>query len=152
MIDYKKEGNPLTSASAIRHYAQGLLMRGFMDDQLATKVRVLKRKYNNKKGKAGEDMVFSNLHQQKIFELSEKIWGDKNGDEVEKKFVLASLSLPLSPKAFIDVLHTFRIGSWDEGFLKKGLELLQESKRAGFKERLRKLHFAEMQMVGRKAH
>ncbi|KAF8029980.1 hypothetical protein BT93_E2413 [Corymbia citriodora subsp. variegata] len=85
MIDFReKRGmDPFANANAFHHYVKKSLGQEFSDSQLANKIRVLKKKYSNNegKGKDGEDRAFSKPHEQKVFELSKKIWGaSKNGD------------------------------------------------------------------------
>ncbi|XP_030457032.2 GLABROUS1 enhancer-binding protein-like [Syzygium oleosum] len=84
MIDFreKKGMDPTTNGNAFHHYVRKSLGQEFTDSQLANKIRVLKKKYTNNegKGKDGEDRAFSKPHEQKVFELSKKIWGsNKNG-------------------------------------------------------------------------
>ncbi|OVA13158.1 Protein of unknown function DUF573 [Macleaya cordata] len=56
-------------------------------DQLNNKIRRLKKKYLNnvKRGKEGEDPVFSKPHDLKSFELMKEIWGGQDSKEGKSK-------------------------------------------------------------------
>ncbi|KAL3749440.1 hypothetical protein ACJRO7_010538 [Eucalyptus globulus] len=173
IIDYCEKGmDPFSNVSAFYHDVKGLLREDFTESQLANKVRVFKKKYRNNKGKGkvGEDRVFSNSHEGKIFELSKTIWGvemrgnatsgrEEIGVTIENKktdgagmFVAPPWSKSEASKSndsqelLDDISHMCRIGL-DEGSLNQGLALLEPSKRAELNERWSKLFCAEMQIV-----
>lgn len=85
MIDFrdKKGMDPCANTNTFHHYVKKSLGQEFTASQLANKIRVLKKKYSNNegKGKDGEDRTFSKPHEQKVFDLSKKIWGvNKSND------------------------------------------------------------------------
>lgn len=85
MIDFreKKGMDPCANTNPFHHYVKKSLGQEFTASQLANKIRVLRKKYSNNegKGKDGEDRTFSKPHEQKVFDLSKKIWGvNKSND------------------------------------------------------------------------
>ncbi|XP_030528884.1 probable transcription factor At1g11510 [Rhodamnia argentea] len=85
MIDFreKKGVDPTANTNAFHHYVKKSLGQEFTASQLANKIRVLKKKYSNNegKGKDGGDRAFSKPHEEKVFQLSKKIWGfNKSND------------------------------------------------------------------------
>ncbi|KAL3749461.1 hypothetical protein ACJRO7_010559 [Eucalyptus globulus] len=163
--------DPFSNVRAFYHDVKGLLRESLTVSQLANKVWVFKKKYRNNKGKGkvGEDWVFSNSHEGKIFELSKKIWDvemrgnatssrEEIGVTKNKKtdgagmFVASPQSKSEASKSndlqehLDNISQMCRVGL-DEGSLNQGLALLEPSKRAELKERWSKLFFVEMQMV-----
>ncbi|CAA0809775.1 DNA-binding storekeeper protein-related transcriptional regulator [Striga hermonthica] len=67
-------------------YIKGNLKFEYSREQLRSKVSRLKKKYLNalKKGKNGEDPVFSNPHEDRLFGLSKTIWGGSGSNTVQK--------------------------------------------------------------------
>lgn len=89
MIEYKeKEGvDPTMNIGAFHESVEDLLSCSVAKNQIVNKIRGLKKKFmkNVKKGRNGEDPVFSKPHDYKSFELSKKIWeSEANGDSKVK--------------------------------------------------------------------
>lgn len=81
IIDYKAEtGEDVNSkVDAFHEYAKDLLSVSLAKTQLYEKIRRLKKKFqtNLEKCQNGEEPVFSKPHENKLFELSQKIWGSE---------------------------------------------------------------------------
>lgn len=84
MLDYysKKGTDPSADMNAFHDFIKKSLHVDVTRNQLADKIRRLKKKYQNNasRGKEGEDPVFSKPHEHKAFELSKKIWGAEAND------------------------------------------------------------------------
>ncbi|XP_043698548.1 STOREKEEPER protein-like [Telopea speciosissima] len=83
MLDYfsMKGTDPSTDMNAFHEYIKKSFHVEFTRNQLADKIRRLKKKYRNNVGK-GKDPVFSKPHEHKAFELSKKIWGADAANDV----------------------------------------------------------------------
>lgn len=82
IIDYKEEtGDDVNSKTtdAFYEYAKDLLAVNLTKNQLFEKIKRLKKKFqtNEEKCQNGEEPVFSKPHENKLFELSQKIWGSE---------------------------------------------------------------------------
>ncbi|XVF79282.1 hypothetical protein PTKIN_Ptkin14bG0209200 [Pterospermum kingtungense] len=78
MLDYiEKKGDPFADTNAFHDFVKKSIHTDVSKVQLMYKIRRLRKKFLNNvgKGKNGEDKVFSKPHEQKVFELSKKIWG-----------------------------------------------------------------------------
>ncbi|KAH7838830.1 hypothetical protein Vadar_031710 [Vaccinium darrowii] len=91
LIDYreKKGADPMADLNAFQEFIKKSLlhMGDVSKSQFSTKVRRLKKKYQNnvKRATNGQDRSFSNPHEQMSYDLSKKIWGSEanNGVEVD---------------------------------------------------------------------
>ncbi|GER52142.1 DNA-binding storekeeper protein-relatedtranscriptional regulator [Striga asiatica] len=77
--------DPSADLTAVHDSIEGKLKVVFSREQLRRKVNRLKTRYLNalKKAKNGEDPVFSNLHEDMLFELSKKIWFSSGRNIIE---------------------------------------------------------------------
>lgn len=196
MIDFreKKGMDPFANTNAFHHFVKKSLGQEFTHSQLANKIRVLKKKYSNNegKGKDGEDRSFSKPHEQKVFELSKKIWGaNKSGDAggsseqtpvpkangtAKKSKAATAAKVPklkmetslerlkengeLVLSEHIDaasmlscdykMLQLSGLGL-DQDFMKKGWEMLDQSRKEELKERWKKVQLAEMRVLAERA-
>ncbi|XWS10234.1 hypothetical protein CRYUN_Cryun39dG0057900 [Craigia yunnanensis] len=79
MLDYlaEKGVDPFADTNAFHDFVRKSIHAGVSKAQLMFKIRRLRKRFENNagKGKNGEDRTFSKPHEQKIFELSKKIWG-----------------------------------------------------------------------------
>lgn len=88
MIDYKEKNDgadPSLNMVKFYEFVEDSLSCSVTKSQIVDKIRRLKKKYVNnlKKGRNGEDPVFSRPHEYKSFELSKKIWPSEGlGSEV----------------------------------------------------------------------
>lgn len=116
MIDYKAEtGEDVNSkVDAFYEYVKDSLSVTLTKNQLYEKIRRLKKKFqtNSEKWQNGEEPVFSKPHENKLFELSQKIWGsegtvtkanDSKVKSIKKKDkkdgnVVSNTSTPLKPE------------------------------------------------------
>ncbi|GER49243.1 DNA-binding storekeeper protein-relatedtranscriptional regulator [Striga asiatica] len=93
-------GGPSADMAAFYDYIKGNLKFESSREQLRRKVSRLKQRYLNalKKGKNGEDPVFSNPHEDRLFELSKIIWGGQNSKSIVLKEKEAADSKKLKEK------------------------------------------------------
>ncbi|XVF18335.1 hypothetical protein REPUB_Repub11eG0012700 [Reevesia pubescens] len=81
MLDYlaKKGVDPFADTNAFHDFVNKSIHTDVSKAQLMYKIRRLRKKFENNvgKGKNGEDRTFSKPHEQKIYELSKKIWGQE---------------------------------------------------------------------------
>lgn len=86
MTDYrsKKKADPVAHLSAFHEFIKKSLHVDVSKAQLQDKIRRLKKKYENNAGKEkkGKERTFSKPHEQKAYELSQKIWGNEKSDKV----------------------------------------------------------------------
>ncbi|XP_010241033.1 PREDICTED: STOREKEEPER protein-like [Nelumbo nucifera] len=82
MVDYhsKKGADPWTDMVGFHEFIKKALHVDVNKNQLADKIRRLKKKYKTNVGrrKGGKDPLFSKSHESKAFELSKKIWGSED--------------------------------------------------------------------------
>ncbi|KAL2245896.1 probable transcription factor At4g00390 [Sesamum indicum] len=90
MIDYvtKKKSDPVADLNAFHDFIKKNLQADVIRSQLQDKIRRLRLRYENNKGKEkeGKERIFSKRHEQNVYELSKKIWWNESGKEngVEK--------------------------------------------------------------------
>ncbi|XP_010241408.1 PREDICTED: STOREKEEPER protein-like [Nelumbo nucifera] len=172
IIDYSKKGtDPWTDMAGFLEFIKKSLHVDVNKNQLADKIRRLKKKYktNMGRGKGGKDPVFSKSHESKTFQLSKKIWGsdDAGGnnqattDDGKQKAenAVGSASSGEAPNAAVKadeelnwsmypcVMESFRLRpDFGEDIVKEGLGLMGSSKLKELEERWRKLHMEEIEM------
>ncbi|KAM7530751.1 hypothetical protein LguiB_034161 [Lonicera macranthoides] len=74
----KKGADPMSDMHAFYDFIKKSIHCDVTKNQLAAKVRRLKKKYENNASKEkGKDRTFSKQHEQKAYDLSKKIWGKK---------------------------------------------------------------------------
>ncbi|XP_054795063.1 probable transcription factor At1g61730 [Prosopis cineraria] len=73
---------PLKDINGFHDFIKKSVHVDVSNEQLANKIRTLKRKYvkNSQKGKNGEGPSFSKPYDKKVFELSKKIWPDEGAN------------------------------------------------------------------------
>ncbi|XP_042485964.1 STOREKEEPER protein-like [Macadamia integrifolia] len=83
MLDYysKKGTVPSADMNVFHEYIKKSFHVEFSRNQLADKIRRLRKKYQNNVGR-GKNPIFSKPHEQKAFELSKKIWGDSAANDI----------------------------------------------------------------------
>ncbi|WMV26968.1 hypothetical protein MTR67_020353 [Solanum verrucosum] len=91
MTDYrsKKKADPVADLSAFHEFIKKSLHVDVSKAQLQDKIRRLKKKYENNAGKEkkGKERTFSKPHEQKAYELSQKVWGKEKTDKVPVEVV-----------------------------------------------------------------
>lgn len=96
LIDYaaKKKADPIADMNAFHEFIKKKIHIDATRAQVQDKVRKLKIKYTNNKSKEidGKNRTFAKPHEQEVYELSKKIWGD------ESKVVANGGSLSLSSR------------------------------------------------------
>ncbi|KAK4421304.1 putative transcription factor [Sesamum alatum] len=94
MIDYaeKKKSDPVADLNAFHDFIKDSLHVDVTRTQLQDKIRRLKKKYENNKGKEkeGKDRTFSKSHEQKAYDLSKHVWGNESGKENGSEKVVGS--------------------------------------------------------------
>ncbi|KAL2473365.1 DNA-binding storekeeper protein-related transcriptional regulator [Forsythia ovata] len=94
MIDYfaKKKTNHVADLNAFHDFIRKNLHVDVTRAQLQDKIRRLKKKYENNKGKdkKGKERTFTKSHEQIAYELSKKIWGNENCVDNEGEKVIVS--------------------------------------------------------------
>ncbi|XP_010241034.1 PREDICTED: probable transcription factor At1g11510 [Nelumbo nucifera] len=81
IIDYsRKSTDPWTDMAGFHEFIKKVLHVDVNKNQLADKIRRLKKKYktNVGRGQGGNDPLFSKSHESNVFELSKKIWGSED--------------------------------------------------------------------------
>ncbi|KAK6914494.1 GLABROUS1 enhancer-binding protein family [Dillenia turbinata] len=83
LIDYnaKNGKDPFQDMNGFHEFVRKSLSSDFSKNQLTHKIRRLKNRFKSNvgRGEKGKDPVFGKTHDEKVFELSKKIW---EGDEV----------------------------------------------------------------------
>lgn len=181
MIDYtsKRGADPTSDMNAFHDFIKKLLhFEVSKVAQLTDKIRRLKRKYGNNAAKKKYNPT--KPHEQKVFELSKKIWGGNAAEEPksngtatpvaaakssQKSNGKAKSALPAASKEGSKLIksdekasfsgslsETIGIGmkSLPEHVLKKGLDLIPESKKAELDAKWKKLHIDELELFVRK--
>ncbi|CAI9783893.1 unnamed protein product [Fraxinus pennsylvanica] len=94
MIDYaaKKKSDPVADLNGFHDFIKKNLHVDVTRTQLQNKIRRLKQKYENNKSKEkkGKERTFSKAHEQKAYDLSKKIWGSENDNEIEGEKAVGS--------------------------------------------------------------
>ncbi|CAI9787901.1 unnamed protein product [Fraxinus pennsylvanica] len=84
MTDYvvKKKSDPAADLNTFRDFIKKNLNVDVTKVQLQDKIRRLKKKYDKNKSKErqGKKRTLAKAHEQKVYELSKKIWGENNGN------------------------------------------------------------------------
>ncbi|KAL2523974.1 DNA-binding storekeeper protein-related transcriptional regulator [Abeliophyllum distichum] len=176
MIDYlaKKKTDHVADLNAFHDFIRKNLHVDVTRAQLQDKIRRLKKKYENNQGKdkKGKERTFTKSHDQKVYELSRKIWGSENGVDVEGEKVI------VSPKAngsavrktpikrakvetgdskdakivenangdvemVVGKSERFHCGNFEEWILRSGVELIEEEKRVEMEREWKKLRTEE---------
>ncbi|EXC19617.1 hypothetical protein L484_019363 [Morus notabilis] len=171
LIDYaaKRGGDPAaTDMYGFHYFIKKSLHVEVTKAQLSNKVRRLKKKYSN--NAARKKYNPTKPHEQNVFELSKKIWGgggsragasSPKSNGAAKSNGKATLDLPAAPKdgsrkseiggkssVSVRSSEMIRYGmkSLPEEVVKKGLDLLPESKKAELDAMWKKLHIDELEL------
>ncbi|EXC19609.1 hypothetical protein L484_019355 [Morus notabilis] len=171
LIDYaaKRGGDPAaTDMNTFHDFIKKSLHVEVTKSQLSNKVRKLKKKYLN--NAARKKYNPTKPHEQNAFELSKKIWGGRGSragvsspksNGAAKSNGKATLASPAPPKegsrkseiggkSGVSVRSSEMIGfgmkSLPEEVVKKGLDLLPESKKAELDAMWKKLHIDELEL------
>ncbi|XP_057444072.1 GLABROUS1 enhancer-binding protein-like [Lotus japonicus] len=174
-----KTGNdPLKYVDAFYNFVIKSLQVDANRAQLKDKVRRLKKKFETHacKGKNGESPKFPKAHDQKAFELANKVWGSganeaagkppkkeansssKNVASSAKKAKAEARQEPPPPESDMQDVKAddtsvllSEMSGLNEDVVKKGLELIGASKRAQLAGRWKKIQVAELELFAKRA-
>ncbi|WCJ34899.1 DNA-binding storekeeper protein-related transcriptional regulator [Euphorbia peplus] len=168
MIDFiqKKGVDPAKDMTAYYDFIKNSLHFDVALSQLKDKFWKMRKKFENhaSKGGKGEDKTFSKPHDQKIFDLSKKLWGsggicgrsksstplkidssvvieegEKAEKGTEKENHVGSKETPMFDKCM-------GIGAMEDYVINRGLEVVEGPKKSEMEEKWRKLRVAELKL------
>ncbi|XP_065876357.1 GLABROUS1 enhancer-binding protein-like [Euphorbia lathyris] len=165
----KKGVEPGKEMSAYYDFIKKSLHFDVALSQLKDKVWKLRKKFENhaRKGEKGEGKTFPKPHDQKIFDLSKKIWGSEGicgrskssapsktesgvgveeGEKAEKMETAAEMENHVVSKEIPKFDRGMGVATMEEYVIKQGLDMVEGSQKSEMEEKWRKLHEAELEL------
>ncbi|KAL6971806.1 hypothetical protein U1Q18_031487 [Sarracenia purpurea var. burkii] len=175
LLEYlaKQGADPVGDLPDLLNFIKVSLQVDFSKTQLSDKIRRLKKRYVNnvKKGKYGKGRIFMKSHEQRIFELSKRIWGGEansvgfdrtevNREAMENHYNKNELAIldrakegwkmEVEPSAGVLKPIWFnrsdRLSDMKEKIIKDELELITVPKKFELEEKWKQLRVAEMEL------
>ncbi|XVF87991.1 hypothetical protein PTKIN_Ptkin19aG0013100 [Pterospermum kingtungense] len=137
IYDYsmEKEAEPSVDMNAFYDFIPNYIHIQVTKNQLSDKIKRLKKRFRNNQGKT----FAKGSHEQKIFYLSEKLWGDKKMNDKKRMTATKELSISIFSKKYPML-------SLEEKVEKFGLEMIGEEDRAALVKDWLKVHIAELEV------